>query len=398
MKSKSIKDILYSIAALVAVVSIGFTSMASSVAGVVALSSTSAEVVEANSYSTFAGVSLTVNNMLATATANAIAVTDVEENETIVVAAAEEEESEEETETITLGVCQVNSTLYIRDAASTDGEIVGKIYNNCVATILSEEDGWYYVTSGNATGYVSADYMVVGDEDLISEVSTRLATVTCTTLYVRNDASTDASVLGMVPLGDDLVVVDEDTAEEGWIHVEYSGTTGYVSADYVTLSTEYEEAETLEEEKARVAKEEAARKAAAAASSSSSSSSSSSTKTYAAASGSGGSAVVTYACQFVGNPYKYGGTSLTNGCDCSGFVMSVYAAFGISLPHSSKSMRSVGYEVSTSDMQPGDIVCYSGHVGIYIGNDTIVNAIGTGKGIGYTNVYYSKIICVRRIY
>lgn len=111
-----------------------------------------------------------------------------------------------------------------------------------------------------------------------------------------------------------------------------------------------------------------------------------------------GSAVVSYASQFVGNPYVYGGTSLTNGCDCSGFVMSVYAHFGVSLPHSSSAMRSVGYGVSVSEMQAGDIVCYEGHVGIYTGNGTIVNALNSNSGIVYTNVYYSNIICVRRIF
>ena len=120
-------------------------------------------------------------------------------------------------------------------------------------------------------------------------------------------------------------------------------------------------------------------------------------------SGSGsGSAVVSYACQFIGNPYVWGGTSLTNGADCSGFVMSVYKQFGVSLPHSSSAMRSAGYGVSVSDMQPGDIVCYSGHVGIYVGNNTIVNASNSkpypAGGIKYTSATYKSIVAVRRIF
>ena len=115
-----------------------------------------------------------------------------------------------------------------------------------------------------------------------------------------------------------------------------------------------------------------------------------------------GDAVVEYAKNFVGNRYRYGGSSLTNGTDCSGFVMSVYAQFGISLPHSSSAMRSVGYGVSTSDMQPGDIICYSGHVAIYMGNNKIVHASNSAPyprgGIKISNnAKYRRIVTVRRI-
>ena len=112
-----------------------------------------------------------------------------------------------------------------------------------------------------------------------------------------------------------------------------------------------------------------------------------------------GQAVANYACQFVGNPYKWGGTSLTNGADCSGFVMSVYRHFGVSLPHSSSALRGVGRGVSVTDMQPGDIVCYSGHVAIYIGGNTIVHASNKKDGIKYTSpANYRSILAVRRIF
>lgn len=110
-----------------------------------------------------------------------------------------------------------------------------------------------------------------------------------------------------------------------------------------------------------------------------------------------GQDVANYALQFVGNPYKYGGSSLTNGTDCSGFTMSVYAHFGISLPHSSSAQRSCGKGVPYSEAKPGDIICYSGHVAIYIGNGKIVHASTASTGIIVSNANYRKILSVRRI-
>ncbi len=115
-------------------------------------------------------------------------------------------------------------------------------------------------------------------------------------------------------------------------------------------------------------------------------------------SGSGsGQSVANYAMQFIGNPYVYGGTSLTNGADCSGFVQSVYKNFGISLPRSSSQQRSAGTAVDYADAQPGDIVCYAGHVGIYIGNGQIVHASSPSTGIKVGNATYRSILSVRRI-
>ena len=299
-----------------------------------------------------------------------------------------------------IAIAQVDNYVNVRDAASEEGNVVGKLYNNSAATVEATEGDWYKITSGNVTGYVKSEFVVCGDEELAKKVSRRVATVETETLFVRTEATTESDVLGMVPDQEDLTVTDESV--DGWTKVAIEEGEGYVSNDYVTKSIEFVTAESKEEEEARLAKEEAERKAAAeaaekAAASKKSSRSSGSSGKASSPSGSGGSAVANYACQFVGGPYVYGGTSLTGGADCSGFVMAGYAAFGIGLPHSSSAMTGVGYGVS--DMQPGDIICYSGHVGIYIGNNTIVHASNPSGGIKYTSpVNYRPIIAIRRIF
>ena len=399
MRKNGKKNISYAIAAGVLLGSVSMTSLASPVAGVVGMASTDSATVASNSYSTLSGVSLTLANILSDASAAANNTSDVADNNTTTV-----EQQAPESEYANVAIAQVDNYVNIRSTPSEDGDVVGKLYNKSAATVLATEGDWYQITSGNCTGYVKCEFVVVGDEELAKSVSTRLATVTTQTLYVREQPTTESSVEGMVPEGDDLVVTDESMADTGWVKVSLLDYEGYVSLEFVTLSTDYVTAESKEEEAARLAKEEAERKAAAAAAAASSRKASSGSyysggsSSYAAPSGAGGSAVVSYASQFVGNPYVYGGSSLTNGTDCSGFVMGVYSAFGVGLPHSSSAMRSVGYGVDVNSMQAGDIVCYSGHVGIYTGNGTIVNALNSSSGITYTNVNYSPILAVRRIY
>ena len=311
-----------------------------------------------------------------------------------------------------LVIAQVNSYVNVRSLPSEEGEILGKLYNNSVGTFISEENGWYQITSGSVTGYVKGEYCVTGEGavEIARQVGKRIATVTTETLFVRAEPSTECSIIGMVPEADDLLVLEET---EGWAKVDVEEGTGWVSTDYVSLHSEFVQAESKEEEARRLAKEEEERKkaqaaAAAAAAAAAQSNAANNTPSAPAQNNtsytvSGGSemgvAVAQYGLQFVGYPYVYGGSSLTNGTDCSGFVMSVYANFGVSLPHSSAADRSQGYGVDgLENAQPGDIICYSGHVGIYIGNGQIVHASNSKTGIIVSNAGYRNILAIRRIF
>lgn len=231
------------------------------------------------------------------------------------------------------------SYLFIRTEPSKDSDWVGKLSEEDAAKVIGPIGEWTQIQSGNVTGYVKSEYILTGKP---AEEKAKAIV-----LEKKPEINVDA--------------MNEEAAQA-------------VAAECFTY------AETKEEEALRLAKEaEEAEKA------------------VQKANAQKGQAVVDYAMQFVGNPYVWGGTSLTNGADCSGFVQSVYANFGIGMPRTSGAMRGVGTEVSYSEAAPGDIICYEGHVGIYMGNGQIVNAIDESHGIGVSSATYTNIITVRRL-
>ena len=221
-----------------------------------------------------------------------------------------------------------------------------------------------------------------------------------TFLYIRSEPTRESEWVGKL-YPDYAAKILGPVGE--WTRIESGSVIGYVCSEYIIVGNSAEQkaqemvqsseaenptdaftyAESKEEEEARLAREaeEAALRA----------------QEEAAAKGGTGQAIVDFACQFIGNPYVWGGTSLTNGADCSGFVQSVFAHFGISLPRTTRDLVSVGTPVSYEEAIPGDIILYSGHVGIYMGNGQIVNAINSAQGIGILPATYTSIVTVRRL-
>lgn len=269
-----------------------------------------------------------------------------------------------------LGIAQVEGSLNVRKGAGTDSKVVGKMSNHDACEIIGKKDGWIKIKSGKVKGYVKSGYLLMGDAALAiaeKEVET-VATVNTTTLRVREDTSTDSAIVSLVGEGEDLVV---EKIVDDWYKVEVDDQKGYISGDYVTISQKLPTASSVEELE----------------------------------NGTGVSdtrvSLVQYALQFVGNRYVWGGTSLTNGIDCSGFTMQIYARYGISLPHHAASQPGYGTRISASDAQPGDLFFYGSgstisHVGIYIGNGQIVHASNARTGIKISSAYYRTPICVAR--
>lgn len=295
-------------------------------------------------------------------------------------------------------VANIEGSLRVRAEASTDAEIVGKLYPYAVAHVVERGEEWSKVESGSVSGYVANEFLMFGDEAgaYITENYKYCASVEVPALNVRQDQSTESECIGSVTGGQELDVLGET---DEWVEIQYNDdTVGYVAKEFVEVGWNYPTAMTLEEEQAMIEAALAEKAAKAAQTTTRSSEIAVLPPVNTSAEGLAlGQQIASYACQFVGNPYVYGGSSLTNGTDCSGFTMAVYAQFGYSLSHSSAVQMSQGTAVSLDAVQPGDIICYSGHVGLYIGGGQIVHASTESTGIIISNMYYTSPIGARRI-
>lgn len=256
-----------------------------------------------------------------------------------------------------LGICNVQeNNLNIRKEPDESGKLVGKLPKNAACEIISSENGWAYIKSGKVEGYVKEEYLSTGYEAKKKgeELASALAVATADALNIREEPSTDAEIITQVAAGEALDIVE--IRDDGWIKVYLDDEEVYVSGEFVEVKSDLATAITMTE------------------------------LLY----GQGVSDVrvdlCQYAKQFLGNPYVWGGTSLTSGADCSGFVLSVFSKYGVSLPHSSRSQANQGTSISASELKPGDLVFYAkggtiNHVAIYIGGGQVIHASSPKTGI-----------------
>ncbi|BBF42934.1 NLP/P60 family protein [Lachnospiraceae bacterium KM106-2] len=319
-----------------------------------------------------------------------------------------------------LAISTADTYVNIRKSADDNSEILGKLYTGGAATILEDQGEWVKVTSGNVTGYIHSDYLAIGRdaEALFDKYATKIATITTQTLKVREKKELDSSCLTLVAEGTPYTVLGEN---EDWVKIQTDAGKGYVSKEYVTISYDFDYAVSIEEEQERIRQEQEAEQTSNQETTSSNRTSTSArsnktssrkqttkrttstVKTASSVSGSTtGARLVSYAKQFVGNPYVWGGTSLTNGTDCSGFTQAVFRQFGYSIPRTSRLQASVGRAVSTSDLQAGDLLFYAkggtiNHVAIYIGGGKIVHASNPKTGITISNYNYRSVYKAKRV-
>ena len=270
-----------------------------------------------------------------------------------------------------LGIANVDNNLNIRAVAAEDGKLVGKLPKDAACEVLDSDDTWAHIKSGKVEGYVSQEYLLTGipAKRRAEELAVTMAKVTTDSLKVRAEANTDSEVITLVPNGEELEVAD---VEGDWVRVYLDDEEVFVSAQYVEVDAQLGTAITMTE------------------------------LFY----GQGVSDVrvdlCQYAKEFLGNPYVWGGTSLTKGADCSGYVLSIFKKYGISLPHSSVAQAGSGTAIKVSEAQPGDLIFYGNgrsinHVAIYIGGGQVIHASNPKTGIRISNVSYRSPVKAVRI-
>jgi len=308
----------------------------------------------------------------------------------------------------TFAIAQVNDYVNVRSLPSTEGEIVGKLYNGAVAQVQSiagESNDWFQIISGSVTGYIKAEYFLSGEEAtaVIDTYIQTYATILADRLNVRKEASTSAKRTGYLEKEEQVLIL-EDLGD--WLHIQYTDTTdGYIAKEYTQLAETYLYAIAPEEEatqkniyqtrSSRMQTNESVKPE--------------NTKIeFPATSYTSNEdlrkAIVENAMQYVGDKYVHGGNSLETGTDCSGFTMLILAEYGYSISRTpSGQYSSAGRSIDYGEIQPGDIICYTSngtsctHVAFYIGDGQIVHAANSRKGVIVGKADYSPILGIKNV-
>ena len=281
-----------------------------------------------------------------------------------------------------LVISKVSTYLNVRSSPEDQGDrnIIGQLPSYAAGEIIETLDGWYHIRSGGIDGYISSDpqYTAVGQEarDLAYGAMSLMAIVNTERLNVRTEPNTESSIWTQISQEERYHVIQQ---LDGWVQIELdsAGEGEEIDGAYISIADGNAEVRYTLEEAIRFSPlDEAAGLR---------------------------SRIANYALQFVGNPYVWGGTSLTNGADCSGFVQSVMRNFGISLPRTSRAQSQVGEAINSSEMQPGDLIFYANsrgtvnHVAMYIGNGQVVHASSARTGIRISNWNYRTPKVIRRV-
>lgn len=303
-----------------------------------------------------------------------------------------------------LGIANVDTYLNVRKRGSESAQIIGKMTKNTGCNIVSVKKGWAKIESGKVKGYVKAEYLLQGEEaeKKALKVATLKAIVNTETLNVRYLPSVDSPIYDQISEDEYYTVEKEHLTKEymqsymskhcskktvnsvdkesmyadldNWAMLSIDNEKVFISKDFVDLQYKLNRAVTIHEESKK--------------------SSSSSTSSRAAG-------IVSYAMQFLGNPYVWGGTSLTNGTDCSGFTMGIYSHFGYYLPRTSAAQATATRSVSSSEVQVGDLFFYGSgsvsHVALYIGGGQIIHASNVRDGIKISSAYYRQPLKIGRV-